>query len=139
MRMLFAERGKALTPGAILAGRYRVERLLDEDATSRRYLADDLQEGRGTQVLVCEMHASSSATAADRERIAAWFRREATLVQDLAHPGLCAVREAWIAPGLTGAFYLVTEYVTGLTVAEELEEADGRISWRRVVDWGIAL
>ena len=135
--MIFPESLTPLAPHTLLAGRYRIERLLHTDVLARRYLATD--EQAGLSLAVHELLGSQWPTAEDREQAGAWFEGAAARLQGLEHPAIPIVRGHWVTPEEGGPFYLATDYVPGLTLAEELQEADGRIRWQRALDWAIGI
>lgn len=126
-----------MSPGTSLAGRYRIERLLSSDSVERRYLAIDIEAG-GRQRTVLEWPAGTALTGADRTDAIRWYAEEIRRVQQRVHPALAVVGEFHAAEA-AGPFYAIVEHVPGLTLAEEIDEAGGEISWREAVDWGMAI
>jgi eukaryotic-like serine/threonine-protein kinase len=90
-------------PGALLLGRYRVQRLLGEGAHGRAYLALDQKLGR--EVVVKAVAASTLAGKA-----AQLLLREARLAGSLKHPHIVAVHD--MAEGPAEAL-IVMEYCDG--------------------------
>jgi serine/threonine-protein kinase len=127
-----------LQPGALLAGQYHVERVLRVDRTERRYLAKDLLDGMRTLTLQ-ELVAPPFPTNDARGEAAAWLEQRVDHMRQLAHPGICMVRGVHVLSSLAGPFYVAYEHVPGMTLAEEYEEAEGELSWRQILDWGINL
>jgi serine/threonine protein kinase len=127
-----------LQPGSLLAGQYHVERVLRADRTVRRYLAQDLQDGMRTLMLQ-ELLAPPFPTNDARCEAAAWLEQRIEQMRKLVHPGICMVRGVHVPSALAAPFYVAYEHVPGMTLAEEYEEADGELSWRQILDWGISL
>lgn len=95
-----------LGANAILAGRYRVGRVLGCGGMGAVYLADDLRIA-GRQVAVKE----NLNTAPQAQ---AQFRTEVGLMAALRHPNLPAVSDQFAGP--TGRQYLVMDYIAGETL-----------------------
>jgi eukaryotic-like serine/threonine-protein kinase len=95
---------------SLLAGRYRVDRLLGRGGMAAVYLA--LDERLGRQVAVKRLHTDSSEETARR------FAREAKLGASLNHPNL-----VWVFDTVADEedVLIVMEYVEGTTLARELE------------------
>ncbi|HWE60907.1 MAG TPA: protein kinase [Chloroflexota bacterium] len=136
--MFSAPAPESLRPGSLLADRYHVERLLGADQAGRRYLALDTEHAMGP-VLLQEVLVPSFPTRAARDEAARWLTDRVARLRLLAHPGIAAVHDCHVPPALAAPFYIALAYVPGLTPAEELEEADGALSWRQALDWGISL
>jgi serine/threonine protein kinase len=135
--MIGEEARVPLTPGAVLRERWRIERLIGDDAPGRRYLAADMQAGRA--LVVCE-YPLPPAEIGDREEAVTWFAAAAERWAGLLHPGIVAMRDHWAAlEDHGGALYLVRDHRQGMTLAEELHEAGGSIGWRQALDWVIAI
>jgi tetratricopeptide (TPR) repeat protein len=86
----------------LVAGRYRLEKLLGAGGAGRVFLAADEVSGRTVAVKV--MHAADSRGSAAYER----FLREARVALALRHPSLVEVYEVSVEHGL-----LVMEYMPG--------------------------
>src|SRR5688572_16092292 len=100
---------RMIEAGAILAGRYRVLRMLGAGGMGTVYLAEDQLLGR--QVAVKRVHAAPESESGRR------IMREARLGATLRHPGLVTVFDI-VADGDT--LLLVMEYVPGETLADVL-------------------
>jgi serine/threonine protein kinase len=68
-----------------------------------------------------------------------WFKREASTLLTLEHPGIPAIYTYWTAQRSAGPFYLAMDYVPGQTLEEVMQDAGGRVAWQKVVAWGVAL
>jgi serine/threonine protein kinase len=127
-----------LQSGALLAERYHIELLLRTDASGRRYLAKDLQDGMRA-LLLQELFVLPFPADAARHEAAEWLAQQVARVQRLAQPGITGVCGLHVPPALNAPFYVALDHIPGMTLAEEYEEADGELSWRQPLDWGIAL
>ena len=109
----------------LLAGRYRLEKLLGAGGAGRVFLAFDEVSGRTVAVKV--MHAADARGSAAYER----FLREARVALALRHPSLVEVYEVAVEHGL-----LVMEYMPGGSLAQRLagEPADGSAAPRRAAE-----
>ena len=97
----------ALPAGTVLAGRYRIIRLLGQGGMSRVYLAEDTR----LRVRVAVKENLQTNPEARRQ-----FEREARILARLSHPNLPRVTDHFTDPQ-TGRQYLVMDYVEG----EDLE------------------
>ncbi len=80
-----------IEPGAVLAGRYRVERFLGQGAHGRAFVAFDAQRQE-------ECAVKAVGTSAYGGRAAAALLREARLVATIDHPNVLAVRDVLEGP-----------------------------------------
>jgi eukaryotic-like serine/threonine-protein kinase len=99
--------------GALVAGRYRLERILGTGGMASVWLARDKRLGRPVAVKLL------SDSLADDDSYLSRFRREARLAAGLSHPNLVSVYDF----GEDERPYLVMEYVEGGTLADRI--ADG--------------
>jgi serine/threonine-protein kinase len=93
----------------IVAGRYRIERLLGAGASGRVFLATD--EVAGRSVAIKMFFAASARGGAPYER----FVREARLASTLRHPSLVEVYDVSVERG-----FLVMEYLPGGSLAQRM-------------------
>ena len=100
-----------LTPGQVIANRYRVQRLLGRGGMGAVYLADDevLHELVALKVI-------SSAMATDEQAMVARFRREATAARKVSAPTVIRIHD--LGEARPGLLYLSMEYFAGRTLAE---------------------
>jgi len=112
----------ALELGALLNGRYRIERILGHGGMGAVYLATD--ESLGIPVAVKE----NLNVSDDAERL---FRREATLLASLRHPNLPRVTNHFV---LGQEQYLVMDFVEGEDLRERLHRL-GPLPEADVVKW----
>jgi serine/threonine protein kinase len=107
-------------PGALVAGRYRLDRRVGRGGMADVYSAEDELLGRAVAVKMFRL----DATADDRHRIDVEMRTLAAL----RHPGLVTVFDAGTAADSSGSGheqsspFLVMELITGPTLAEQLRE-----------------
>ena len=116
----------------VLAGRYRIVRLVARGGMGAVYLAEDTRLG-GAPVAVKEM--ASSFVRGDTsafERAVEDFRREAALLARLRHPHLPRVSDQFDE---AGKYYLVMEFIEGRTLSEVLRRASGRLPLDRALDY----
>jgi serine/threonine-protein kinase len=103
--------GTTLEAGQVLAGRYRVQRLLGKGGMGAVYLADDevLHELVALKVI-------SSAYAADESAMIARFRREASAARKVSSPQVIRIHD--LGEARPGLLYLSMEYFSGRTLTE---------------------
>jgi serine/threonine protein kinase len=107
-------------PGHVIAGRYRVERLLGQGAMGSVYRALQLSVGRSVALkLLIDEHRSSA-------RYVERFEREARALSRLAHPN--TVRLFDFGTSEHGCPYLVMELLQGSDLADDLER-QGPLRW----------
>lgn len=90
-------------PGALVLGRYRIERLLGEGAHGRAYLAHDTRDDRPIVL-------KAVGTGVLGGRAARLLQREARLAASLRHPNVVTVHEVHEGPQEA---FLVMEYADG--------------------------
>jgi serine/threonine protein kinase len=116
------EDDRVLAPGTVL-GTYTIVRELGRGGMGRVYLASDSRLGRTVALKALAPELTREPT--HRERL----RREARAAASLTHPGICTV---YALDEFDGDLYIVTEFVEGHTLREEM--ADGtRPSTERVI------
>jgi len=101
-----------LGEGALVAGRYRLERILGTGGMASVWLARDERLGRPVAVKLL------SDSLAHDESYLSRFRREARLAAGLSHPNLVKVYDFG---GEEERPYLVMEYVEGGTLASRID------------------
>jgi len=121
-------------PGILLAGRYRVERLLGEGASSRVWLARDTRE-RGRVWAVKELDFRAICPA-DRPEALELFEREAGILLRLRHPSLPRVLHRFTQDGRE---FLVMERVEGPTLADVLRSRAEPLEEALVASWGVQI
>ena len=106
-----------LTPGSVLADKYRIERQLGKGGMGAVYLATHLGTTRTVALKVIVPH-----LAGNREFFVR-FQREAEAAGRLRHPNVVNVTDFGVARHGDGELaYLVMEYLDGRTLADHLRE-----------------
>jgi serine/threonine-protein kinase len=97
-------------PGGVSGGlaSYRIERLMGQGASSQVFLAQDRRNGRWVALKVLAL--GSAPASPEWHDALERFRREATVLHDLHHPGIVAVLDA--GPSADGA-WMAMEAVGG--------------------------
>ncbi len=93
----------------VIAGRYRIDRLLGAGASGRVFLATDEVAGRSVAIKMFFAAGARGGTAYGR------FVREARLASTLRHPSLVEVYDVSVERG-----FLVMEYLPGGSLAQRL-------------------
>ncbi|GEM_PF-361408 len=101
-----------LTPGTVLADRYRIHDLVGRGGMGAVYRAEHLALGNTVAVKV--LRTSHGA----RDDIVRRFQREAVAASHIRHPGIVEVTDFGRTPD--GRFYLAMEMVEGETLARRL-------------------
>ena len=101
---------RRLEPGAVL-GSYTVVRELGRGGMGRVYLASDGKLGRSVALKALPPELTREPHHRDR------LRREARAAAVLTHPGICTV---YALEEFDGDLYIVTEFVEGRTLREEI-------------------
>ena len=123
-----------LEPGTILNGRYQIVRRLDHGKLSAVYLAIDLR--LGTQFTV-EEFSGADLDEAQLEQAIADFSREMQFLSQLRHPSIPYIHD-WSYDESLRRFYVMTEYVSGESLASRLQSsANGRLDEKSVTEWAI--
>jgi predicted Ser/Thr protein kinase len=104
------EEDRLLAPGTVL-GSYTIVRELGRGGMGRVYLASDARLGRTVALKALAPELTREPT--HRERL----RREARAAALLTHPGICTV---YALEEFDGDLYIVTEFVEGHTLREEM-------------------
>lgn len=120
--------------GRILAGRYRVERLLGAGASGMVWFVRDTRE-KGKVWALKELDVSNLSFD-DQQEAWAMFCREADMLMQLEHPYLPKVVARFQEQG---RHYLVMERVEGPTLQSVLKEAKVPLPERDVIQWGLQL
>lgn len=101
---------------ALRAGGYRIIRVLSQGPHARLYLAED-EEGRRVALKELLFALLPSAEQLDA------FEREATLLRELRHPRIPRFVKGFTeGSGVHTRMYLAQEYVSGRSLASELEQ-----------------
>ncbi len=100
-----------LLPGDILAGRYKIERLLGRGGMGAVYLAHDEVLGE-----LIALKLISSAWAADEKALIDRFKREASAARKVSSPNVIRIHD--LGEARPGLLYLSMEYFPGKTLAD---------------------
>jgi len=101
-----------LTPGSVLAGRYRIVGLLGRGGMGEVYRADDMKLGQ--TVALKFLPREMSADPVWRER----FFAEVRITRQLSHPNICRVYDV---ADIDGRHFLSMEYIDGEDLASLLK------------------
>jgi hypothetical protein len=112
------------TPGAILAGRYRIIGLIGRGGMGEVYRADDLKLGQPVALKFLPKHLSH-----DKERLERFFA-EVRNARQVAHPNVCRVYDIG---DVDGEHFLSMEYVDGEDLASLLKRI-GRLPPDKALD-----
>ena len=112
-----------LESGAIIAERYRINRLLGEGGMGKVYAAEHVHMRK--QVAVKVLHPEMSTTP----EIVARFEREAVAAGKIAHPNVAAATDFGRLPN--GSFFLVLEHVAGTDLRAVIRK--GAVSQERAL------
>ena len=115
----------ALAPGAVIAGKYRVDRMLGEGGVGRVFVAHQLGLERPVAIKVLLPELARDAQALER------FSREARAVASLTSEHVVRVHDLGALP--TGEPYLVMELLDGEDLAQVI--ARGPVPIARAVGW----
>jgi serine/threonine protein kinase len=112
---------RALSPGDLVAGRYRVERALGRGSFGRTYLAVDTAAG-DREVALKQLHAEGEGGWKAFEL----FEREAAALRSLRHHGIPEIFDH-LHESADGVMlvYLVMEYVAGASLEQRIAERVG--------------
>ena len=111
--------------GSVIAGKYRVKRLLGHGGMGAVYKAENLSIGRTVAVKVLHPHLADDGVTLAR------FQREARAAASVGHGHVVEVLDLGVEA--SGAPFLVMEYVRGKSV-EKLLTSEGTLSPRRACD-----
>jgi len=120
-------------PGAIVAERYRIERLLGEGGYGVVYEGEQLSTGQ--RVAVKMLRPQPDHSLEERSELLARFRREVKVMGSLHHPNTIRLLDSGIADN--GARFVVLEYLEGKPLEELLEERghlSPRLTYRVIMD-----
>ena len=123
-----------LQTGALLNGRYQILRLLGRGGMGTVYLAQHVR--LDAQVAVKEIHGEFAADA-DYQAALRQCEQEAQTLVRLNHPNLPKVTDAFIE---NDRFYLVMEFIEGVTLEAKLIERRGLpLPVAAVIEWGLQI
>lgn len=96
--------GGRFTPGAIVAGRYRIVALAGRGGMGEVYRADDLKLGQSVAIKFLPEALTHDSSALER------FHSEVRIARQVSHPNVCRVFDIGEADGVT---FLTMEFVDG--------------------------
>ena len=123
-----------LKPGTLLNGRYQITRPLGRGGMGTVFLAEHLQL---QSTLAIKEVCSPGESEEERQATLEQYQREARFLVQLNHPNLPKVQDAFVE---NDRFYLVMEYIEGVTLEARLKERAGRpLPVIQVIEWGLQI
>ncbi|MDQ7823654.1 MAG: serine/threonine-protein kinase [Candidatus Eremiobacteraeota bacterium] len=120
--------------GEVIAGRYRVRKLLGEGGTGNVYLVDDLT-AQGVQWALKEL-ISAGLGAGERIEAQSMFDREVAMLKSLNHPGI----PKYIDSFSDGAHcYCVMEYIEGETLQSLISKRGKRYGADEILPYALQI
>ncbi len=105
----------SMAPGALLAGRYRLEREIGRGGFGTVYEAQNLSDQTRVALKVLSPRVLEMAGGAER------FRREAELARRLSHPNIVRVLDS--GEDERGALYIAFELLQGRSLQDEIQRS----------------
>ncbi len=102
-----------LAPGAMVAGRYRVEEEIAEGGMGAVFGVRNVETGEGLALKIIRPRLAKTETLVER------FRREARILDALDHPNIVRLRDAGLLDD--GAVFVAMERLAGETLLERLK------------------
>ncbi|MCW3054359.1 MAG: Serine/threonine protein kinase [Chthonomonadales bacterium] len=129
-----ARSAEQLKPGTLLNGRYQITRPLGRGGMGTVFLAEHLQL---QSILAIKEVCSPGESEEERQATLEQYQREARFLVQLNHINLPKVTDAFVE---NDRFYLVMEYIEGVTLEMRLKERGGRpLPVVQVVEWGLQI
>ncbi len=129
-----ATSAEQLKPGTLLNGRYQITRPLGRGGMGTVFLAEHLQL---QSILAIKEVCSPGESDEERQATLEQYQREARFLVQLNHPNLPKVTDAFVE---NDRFYLVMEYIEGVTLEARLKERGGRpLPVIQVIEWGLQI
>ncbi len=123
-----------LKPGTLLNGRYQITRPLGRGGMGTVFLAEHLQL---QSILAIKEVCSPGQSEGEQQAALEQYQREARFLVHLDHPNLPKVTDAFVE---NDRFYLVMEYIEGVTLEARLKERAGRpLPVIQVIEWGLQI
>jgi serine/threonine protein kinase len=124
---------RALQPGAVIASRFRVLRLLGQGGMGEVYAALDTELDETIALKTIRPSLASAQTTIER------FRQEARLARRVVHPNVCRVLEFGRHDAAAAPIYFLTmELLHGVPLSRHLRERS-RLSATEATDIGLQL
>ncbi len=117
----------ALCPGDLLAGRFRLVRMLGTGSMGIVWLAEDLQ--LENEPLACKI---LRPDLGDRRELVADLKREVLLTRKLRHPNILALHTFWETPE---AQFVTMEYIEGMSLSDALSERRAPFTLAEALPW----
>jgi len=129
-----ARSAEQLKPGTLLNGRYQITRPLGRGGMGTVFLAEHLQL---QSILAIKEVCSPGESEEERQATLEQYQREARFLVQLNHINLPKVTDAFVE---NDRFYLVMEYIEGVTLETRLKERGGRpLPVVQVVEWALQI
>jgi outer membrane protein assembly factor BamB/predicted Ser/Thr protein kinase len=125
-----------LPKGALLQSRYEVLKVLGVGGMGAVYQARDLRFTNVSRLCAVKEMISSTPDPIARRVIVQNFEREANVLASLNHPS-CPKIYDFFTEGTRS--YIVMEYIDGHDLEAILEETDGFLAERQVLEWAIQI
>lgn len=104
--------------GALVAGKYRLRRVIGRGGMGTVYKAENVSIGRTVALKVLHGHLADDGVSVTR------FQREARAAASVGHPNIIEVLDMGIEPN--GSPFIVMEYVRGKSLAQALRDQAAR-------------
>ncbi len=117
----------------MLNGRYRIKRALGKGGMGTVYMAEHVR--LDAIVAVKEVPGPSGNENEDREELDR-CEHEARFLVRLNHPNLPKVTDAFVE---NDRFYLVMEYIEGVTLESRFRDVNGPLDVVQVIDWSLQI
>ncbi|MFH1635522.1 MAG: serine/threonine-protein kinase [Chloroflexota bacterium] len=124
-----------LQPGAVLEGRYQIEKVLGVGGMSTVYRARDLRFTVVKPVAVKEM-TNRARDDIIRETIVRQFEREANILASLSHPAIPKIHDYFT---IGTQSYLVMEFIQGNNLETIINHTLGFIPEEQIIKWTLEL
>lgn len=129
-----ATSAEQLKPGTLLNGRYQITRPLGRGGMGTVFLAEHLQL---QSTLAIKEVRSPGESEEERQATLEQYQREARFLVQLNHNNLPKVTDAFVE---NDRFYLVMEYIEGVTLEARLKERANRpLPVVQVIEWGLQI
>ena len=115
--------------GAVVDGRYRIERRIGSGGMADVYCAADSQLGRDVAIKMLHRRFARDQEFVER------FRREASAAAGLQHPNVVSVFDRG---EYDGTYYIAMEYIRGKTLKEVIRE-EAPLDQLRAIDYAIQI
>lgn len=126
--------GLQLTPGTILADRYKVIKRIGGGGMGSVYRAEDGNLANRTVAVkeMVEMFADDTA----REKAIEDFRRESELLAGLEHPSIPTIYD-YFFDTTRGRYYLVMKFIDGGDLSAKIKDSGGKVEELLVTQWAV--